>query len=38
MLPTFQINVFTEGESNVIIFNKEMHEDPCVYYFKKLCR
>ena len=25
----FQVNVFTEGQSNVIVFNKKMHEDPC---------
>ena len=25
----FQVNVFTEAQSNVIAFNKEMHEDPC---------
>ena len=25
----FQVNGFTEGQSNVFIFNKEMLEDPC---------
>ena len=25
----FQVNVFTEGQSNVIVFNKKMHADPC---------
>ena len=29
MLPPFLVNVFTEGESNGIVFNKEMHEDSC---------
>ena len=29
MLPPFQVNVFTEGESNVIVFNEEMHEYRC---------
>ena len=24
----FQVNVFTEGQSNVTLFSKEMHEDP----------
>ena len=30
MVPHFQVNVFTEGQSNVIAFNKEMNEDPCI--------
>ena len=31
ILPHFQDNVFAEGENNVIAFNKEMHEDLCVF-------
>ena len=25
----FQVNVFTKGQNNVIVFNMEMHYDPC---------
>ena len=38
ILPPFQDNVSTEGESNVIAFNKEMHEDLCECIILRNCR